>query len=121
VRGKDRRGIYSYGIDAARKGPLVVPGTYTVKLTVEGKEIGERKLVVLKDPNSGGTESDVAAAAKISLALYRDINAAARMINELEWTRKQIEDFKKMLSAAKADKAIVAEADPIETKARGAQ
>ena len=120
-RGKDRRGIYYYGIDPPRKGSLVVPGTYTVKLTVEGKEVGERKLVVLKDPNSGGTEADVAAAAKISLALYRDINAAARMINELEWTRKQIEDFKKMLSAAKADKAIVAEADALEKKARAVE
>jgi photosystem II stability/assembly factor-like uncharacterized protein len=120
-RGKDRRGIYYYGIDAPRKGPVALPGTYTVKLTVEGKEVGTQKLAVLKDPNSGGTEADVAAAAKLSLALYRDISAAARMINELEWTRKQIEDFKKMLSAAKADKAIVTEADEIEKKARAVE
>ena len=119
-RGKDRRGVYYYGIDAPKRGPLVAPGTYTVKLAVDGKE-ETRKLVVLKDPNSAGTDADVAASAKFSRGIYRDISAAARMINEIEWTRKQLEDFRRMLKAGKADRSVVGAADDLEKKARAVE
>ena len=101
-RGRDRRGVYYYGIDAPKRGPLVAPGTYTVKIGAAGTELTQ-KLVVLKDPNSAGTEADVAASTKLSVSLQRDINASARMINQLEWTRRQLEELRKMLTASKAD------------------
>ena len=52
-----------------KRGPLAAPGTYTVKLTVDGKE-STQKLVVRKDPNSAGTDADVEASTKFSLTLY---------------------------------------------------
>jgi len=119
-RGKDNRGVFYYGINAIRSGPLVAPGTYTVKLTVEGKE-ASRQLVVQKDPNSAGSEADVQAATKLSVAIYRDTNAVARMINQLEWSRKQIEDFKKMLAAAKASAADTDAAEDLEKKFRAVE
>ena len=82
-----------------KNGPLVAPGTYTVRLAVNGQDAGVQKLVVRKDPNSAGTEADVEASTKLSLSIYRDTNASATMINQLEWTRKQLEDLRKMLTA----------------------
>ncbi len=120
-RGKDNRGVYYYGITVPKKGPLVVPGTYTVKLTVEGKDAGTRMLTVRRDPSSGRSDADVAASAKFSFGIYRDISAAARMINEIQWTRKQLEDFRKMLTAGKADKSVLEQADGLEKKARAVE
>ncbi|MFI5181255.1 MAG: sialidase [Thermoanaerobaculia bacterium] len=119
-RGKEARRIFYYGIDGPRKGPLVPPGTYTVKLTVEGKEI-TRTLEVRKDPNSAGTLADVAAATKLSLALYRDINEAAGMINRTEWSRKQVESLRKMLKASEAADADLAALDDVEVKIRSVE
>ncbi len=72
--GKDHRGVFYYGITVPKKGPLVAPGTYSVKLTVEGKEIATRPLTVLKDPRSGRSDADVAASAKFSRGIYEDIS-----------------------------------------------
>ena len=52
--------------------------------------------------------------AKFSLGLYRDVNAAARMINQIEWSRRQLEDLRKMLAAAVEDPAGSEAADALE-------
>jgi photosystem II stability/assembly factor-like uncharacterized protein len=114
-RGKDSRGVFYYGINAIRSGPLVAPGTYTVKLAAEGREFS-RQLIVKKDPGSAGSEADVEASTKLSLAIFRDTNAVARMINQLEWSRKQVEDFKKMLAAGKAPQADTDAANALDKK-----
>ncbi len=119
-RGKEARGIFYYGIETPRKGPLVPPGTYTVKLSVEGKELS-RTVEVRKDPNSAGTPADIAAASTLSLSLYDDINAAAGMINRIEWSRKQIEAIRKMMKASEAAAADVAAVDEVETKIRSVE
>jgi hypothetical protein len=105
-RGKDHRPVYYYGIEGPRKGPVAAPGTYVVKLSVEGKDY-QQPLVVRKDPNSAGTDADVEASTKLSLRIYRDTNAVARMINRIEWTRKQLEDFRKMLAAQASARDVV--------------
>src|SRR5262249_15824527 len=119
-RGKDSRGVFYYGITAIRNGPLVPPGTYTVKLNVEGKDFSQQ-LVVKKDPNSAGSEADVEAATKLSMAIYRDTNSTAKMINQLEWSRRQVEDFKNMLAAAKAPPADTKAADDLDAKFRAVE
>lgn len=119
-RGKDARAVFYYGIDSPKKGPLVPPGTYTVKLSVDGKEF-TRPVEVRKDPNSAGTPADIEAATKLSLALYRDIDDAARMINQLEWTRREVEELRKMLKASKAPAGDLPAVDAFEKKARAVE
>jgi photosystem II stability/assembly factor-like uncharacterized protein len=120
-RGKSHHAVLYYGISEPKKGPLVPPGTYTVRLAVDGKEVASQSLVVRKDPNTAGTDADVEASSTLSLALYRDVNVAARMINQVEWSRKQLEDFRKMLAAAKEDPAASAVADELERRIRAVE
>jgi hypothetical protein len=44
--------------EGGRMTVLVPPGTYTVKLSVDGQELSE-PLIILKDPNAGGTDADI--------------------------------------------------------------
>jgi photosystem II stability/assembly factor-like uncharacterized protein len=115
--GKDTRGVFYYGIENPKKGPLVAPGTYTVKLVAEGRELTQ-PLTVLKDPETAGSEADVAESTRFALDVYKAINEAADMINQLEWTGKQVEDLKKALAAAKAAPAAIDDATAFEAKRR---
>src|SRR5205823_6352236 len=127
--GKESRPVYYYGVGRSQSesvmrsasgeptiGPLIAPGTYTVKLVADGQTLTQ-KVTVLKDPNTKGSEADVQAATKLSLAIYNDANASVRMINQIEWTRKQLEDFQKMLKAANADKALSDATQSLDDKA----
>ncbi|HET9795705.1 MAG TPA: sialidase [Thermoanaerobaculia bacterium] len=118
--GKDRRPVLYYGIEDATQGPLVPPGTYTVKLDVDGREYST-PVEVRKDPNSGGTAADVEEGTKFSLAIYRDTNAAAGMINQLEWGRLEAERFRKMVRAENGDAALVDAADALGKKMRAVE
>jgi len=119
-RGKANRGVFYYGIRALKNGPLVPPGTYTVKLRAGGKE-ATGQLVVRKDPRSAGTEADVEAASMLSYQIYQDTSAAARLINQLEWSRRQLEEFRKMLRAEKASEADLAAANDLDKKLRAVE
>ena len=115
-RGRDHRPIIYYGVGDAAEGPVVSPGTYTVKLEVDGRA-ETAKLEVRRDPNSGRSADDVERSSKFSLALYRDINASVEMINQIEWSRKQLEELKAILKAEKAEKALFDSRDELEKKA----
>jgi photosystem II stability/assembly factor-like uncharacterized protein len=120
-RGKKYRRVFYYGIWDTKRGPLVAPGTYTVRLSVAGQDVGTRSLVVEKDPNSAGTLEDVAASTKLSMAIYDDTNSVVRMANQVEWTRKQLEDMRAMLKAKRADAADFAAVEALEAAARSVE
>jgi hypothetical protein len=69
---------------------LAPPGAYTVKLSAGGKELSQ-PLVVRKDPNTAGTEADIAAQTGVLLDLRRDLNTAVDMLNRMEIVRSQLE------------------------------
>ncbi|MBC7897529.1 MAG: sialidase [Cytophagaceae bacterium] len=69
---------------------LAPPGTYTVKLNAAGREFSQ-PLVVLKDPNSGGTEGDIAEQVRVLATLRRDLNEAADAVHRMESARVQID------------------------------
>jgi photosystem II stability/assembly factor-like uncharacterized protein len=117
-RGQEHRGVFYYGIRETRRGPLVPPGSYTVTLSVDGKPQPPQSLTVLKDPNTGRSDADVLAATELSLAIYRETNSAARMINQIEWTRKQLADLRRML---KASQAAAADFEAVEAFERDVQ
>jgi hypothetical protein len=85
---------------------LVPPGTYTIKLDVAGQTLTQ-KITVLKDPNTGASEQDVTESSGFSHKIYSDANESARLINQVEWTRKQLEDTKKILLENQAGKSLL--------------
>src|SRR5688500_2934074 len=71
---------------------LMPPGSYTVKLTVDGQSYSQ-PLEVRKDPNSSATLQDIQAANALLLELQRDIDAAARMLISIESARQQVQNL----------------------------
>ena len=107
---------------------LAPPGTYTVKLSVAGREL-TRPLTVRKDPNSAGTEADIEAQTALVLDLRRDLESAIGMLNRAEIVRSQLDALGRVLDdqavrkAAEAlnQKFIDLEMTLIELRATGAQ
>jgi photosystem II stability/assembly factor-like uncharacterized protein len=105
---------------------LMPPGAYTVRLSVGGKQLTE-KLEVRKDPNSGGSEAEIAEQMKVLTALKRDVEAASDVVNQIELVRGQIaslrqvlEDAEIMQPAAELDRKLMeVEANLIELRLTG--
>lgn len=81
-------------------GPLAVPGTYTVSLSVGSKEYSQ-KLEVRKDPQSGGSAEDQRAQLELLLEIRENANALMGLIGQIEWARKQLDDLTVVLKASR--------------------
>jgi photosystem II stability/assembly factor-like uncharacterized protein len=108
--------------DGTRKFPtggplsvLVPPGTYTVKLIAGGVERTER-ITVLKDPNTSGTESDIAAQTKVMIGIRDDMNTAAKAIDDAELVRAQLVGLRKLIGEGDTQKAVLKAADELDAK-----
>ena len=84
--------------EGGRMSLLVPPGTYTVKLTIDGQEFSQ-PLTVLKDPNAGGNDSDIQKQTAMLLELRKDLESVADMVNQIESIRAQLESLKSLLRA----------------------
>jgi len=83
---------------------LQPPGTYTVKLSVAGRDYTQ-PLRVVKDPHSAGTESDIAAQQQFLLDVRRDLDATVDAINNAEVVRAQIANLKNLTPDAELRRA----------------
>ena len=67
---------------------LAPPGTYAVRLTV-GTRTFTQPLEIRKDPNSGGSEQEIAEQTTLRKQIQADLDSAVVMINTLEGVRAQ--------------------------------
>jgi photosystem II stability/assembly factor-like uncharacterized protein len=102
------------GLGAA--GPRVVPGTFTVKLEVGGKTLST-SLEVRKDPNTTGTVDDIRKQVALALEIQDTISETAKMINGIEWLRKQIDDMEQMHRGNREIPHILEAASELDQKA----
>jgi hypothetical protein len=106
---------------------LEPPGTYTVRLTVDGVS-QTQQLVVRKDPNSGGTEADIAAQTRVVSALREELNTAAAAVRRIESARVQLETLPRLTTdtaarrsaEAMSQKLIEVEMNLVELRMTGA-
>jgi len=109
-------------------GVLAPPGTYTVKLSAGGREM-TAPLVVRKDPNTAGTEADIAEQTRMMFAIRSDLNTAVEAINRMELVRSQLRRLLPLLddaslrrSGEQLDQRFTAlEMDLIDLRLTGAQ
>ncbi len=106
--GTRRLRTWDLDLTGGQRGPLVVPGVYTARISAGGETV-ETAVEVLKDPNSSGTMEEIRAQVALSLALRDDLQEMGQMIDRLEWIREQIEDLQD-LTRVEADAEAVAEA-----------
>ncbi|HKP29385.1 MAG TPA: hypothetical protein VJU15_08270 [Gemmatimonadales bacterium] len=95
---------------------LAPPGTYTVRLTVGGKQ-STQPLEVRKDPNSGGSEQEIAAQTALRKEIQADIESAVDMINTLESIRAQVSALKNTLGGDSTRASVKTAADSLAEKA----
>jgi photosystem II stability/assembly factor-like uncharacterized protein len=101
--------------DGARLSMLLPPGTYTVKLVAGGQELSQ-PLIVKKDPNSGGSESDLEAQSLMLAQLKKDLESAVEMVNQIEVVRSQLDSTRSLLASGEAAAAVKSAADELEKK-----
>ncbi len=104
--GVDARPITHWGMSPNQEGPIVAPGKYTVKLTVDGQTYTQ-PLEVLKDPHQGGTDADIAASVKMQLRIRDDVDKTSDIVNHIEWMRKQLADIGGMLRSEKGKQDLL--------------
>jgi len=101
--------------DGGRVTPLAPPGDYTVRMRV-GDEESSVLLVVLKDPVSTGTESDIRAQFEVILQLREETNAAVDLINEAESIRAQVVDLRRLVSGRDGVEEISAAGEALDER-----
>lgn len=68
--------------------PLAPPGTYTVRFRAAGFDLVQ-PLVLLKDPNSGGSEQEIQEQVALAREIREAVDSVVALIDEIEWIRAQ--------------------------------
>jgi photosystem II stability/assembly factor-like uncharacterized protein len=90
-------------------GPRVVPGTYTVKLTVDGSS-QTQPLTVVMDPRSPATPETLQQQLQIGQQMFAETLEARRALAEIASLQKQLADLQKKLGENVAMKPALADA-----------
>ncbi len=94
----DSRPLVAWDLDlvGGQIGPLVAPGTYTVAMLWKGDTLRQR-VEVRRDPNSEGTDADIAAQVTLALRVRDALNETVALIDESEWSRRGFEQLRTTL------------------------
>ncbi|MCJ7628262.1 MAG: hypothetical protein MUO50_07715, partial [Longimicrobiales bacterium] len=84
---------------------LMPPGRYTVKLTA-GNVDQTQPLTVLRDPNSGGSEVEIAEQLALLSAIKADLELAASAVRRMEGVRLQLATVRKVVTDTEAIEAM---------------
>ncbi len=99
-RDADSRPITHWGSKPGEVGPIAAPGSYSVRMKVDGQTYTQ-PLTILRDPHAPGSAADINLSVKTLLRMRDDISHVSDIVNQMEWLRKQIETVETMLRPAK--------------------
>jgi photosystem II stability/assembly factor-like uncharacterized protein len=83
---------------AGTQGPMAPPGTYQVRMSVDGKPIGTQTFALKKDPRTKATQADLAAQFAFLTQVRTRTSQANDGVKTIRSVRSQIEDREKKLS-----------------------
>jgi photosystem II stability/assembly factor-like uncharacterized protein len=89
-----------------KTGPLVLPGTYTLKLTVDGQS-ETATLVVRQDPRVKVSSADLAEQVTLALAIRDDVSRLTSIVERLQSIEKQARERSDMLKGDPKAAALV--------------
>ena len=95
--------------------PQVAPGKYTVRLTVDGKS-STQALEVLPDPKSVAKPEQIEAQLNFLNGLVAELNQAADLINQLEWSRLQLQQGAQRVTGTPNADATIKSAHDLEDR-----
>jgi photosystem II stability/assembly factor-like uncharacterized protein len=101
------------GID--RMAILAPPGTYTVTVS-HGGDRESRPLVILKDPQSGGSDGEVLAQTTVVRGIQRDLDSTVTLINRLEVVRGQLAALRTVLASDSTRTDVQSAADSLDAR-----
>ena len=87
------RPVTHWGLGAARWRPRVAPGSYTLRLTANGRQL-TRPFEVVRDPALTTTEQDLIAGTEMQRRVVATIDEVVDKINRIEIMRAQVEDLR---------------------------
>ncbi|MGC2670892.1 MAG: hypothetical protein WA299_03430, partial [Candidatus Acidiferrum sp.] len=102
----------SVGWGGRPEGPLVVPGTYEIKLTAGGK-IESAKVEVTKDPRVSASQADFEKQEELARRISERVGAGDEAVNQIRSVRSQLDALKKRLAADAGAKAVLDAADAL--------
>ncbi|MBI3409227.1 MAG: glycosyl hydrolase [Planctomycetes bacterium] len=94
------------------RGPLALPGVYTLKLTVDGKTLTE-KLQVLPDPRCKSSMEELIARHDFAMKVDKNISSLSNAVIDLKSLRAQLKDRKEAWKNLDKAKELLAPIDKL--------
>ena len=86
------------------QGPTAPPGTYQVRMVVDGRPVASQSFVLKKDPRTKATPADLAAQFAFLVNVRDRTTAANDAVKTVRWVKSQLDDREKRLTGqAKTD------------------
>jgi hypothetical protein len=82
------------------QGPVAPPGTYSVRMIVDGAPVGTEQFVLKKDPRTNTTPADLAAQFAFLTQVRDQLSQANDAVKTIRYVRAQLADREKKLSGA---------------------
>jgi photosystem II stability/assembly factor-like uncharacterized protein len=97
------------------RGPLALPGQYTVRLTVDGKT-ATTTLHVVSDPRSTVSEADLKAQHEFAIRVRDDITRLSGLVQQLRSIREQVQSRRSALKGREGMSQLSSLADHLVTR-----
>jgi hypothetical protein len=96
-------------------GPMIVPGTYTVRLTANG-QTRTRPFTVVDDPRVGATQAELVATYEYTQQVIGKINQIGDQVKRIETMQKQLDDRTSQAAGQPYAKRVSSAAAPLKAR-----
>ena len=102
----------AFYVGVAPRGPIALPGRYTVRLAVAGQS-QTAPLELLRDPRMKGPEDGLRQKFALSIETWHDIDALHRAVNDIRDAKAEVATLHKKLDGKPGSAGLLAEGDAL--------